>query len=120
MRVKDLKVYQKSYKLALNIHKITLKFPNIEQYGGIADQLRRSSKSIVANIVEGYSKQNFYRADFKKMLIYSLASCDETQLWIKMSKDLGYIEEGIYNAIYQNLEEIGKMTYSLIKKQEEN
>ena len=75
MRVEELRIYKRSYSVSIYIHQITLTFPKIEQYGGIADQIRRSSKSIVANIVEGYSKQNFYKADFKKMLIYSLASC---------------------------------------------
>ena len=117
MRVCELKVYQRSYKIALDIHRLAQQFPKIEQYGGIADQVRRSSKSIVANIVEGYAKQNFYKADFKKMLIYSLASCDETQLWIEMSKDLGYIDNEVYLHIYQELDEIGKMLYRFIESQ---
>ena len=54
--IKDIKIYQISYQLAIDIHKATLEFPKIEQYGGIADQLRRSSKSITANIVEGFGK----------------------------------------------------------------
>ncbi len=115
MNIKELRVYQRSYNMALSIHKITQSFPKTEQYGGIADQIRRSSKSIVANIVEGYAKQNFYKADFKRMLIYSLASCDESQLWIEMSRDLGYIDNNQYNSIYQELDEIGKMLYSFIK-----
>ncbi len=115
MNIKELRVYQRSYNMALNIHKLTQSFPKTEQYGGIADQIRRSSKSIVANIVEGYAKQNFYKADFKRMLIYSLASCDESQLWIEMSRDLGYIENNQYDSIYQELDEIGKMLYSFIK-----
>ena len=116
MKVYELRVYKRAYKIALDIHKLTQQFPKIEQYGGIADQMRRSSKSIVANIVEGYAKQNFYKADFQRMLIYSLSSCDETQLWLEMSKDLGYIEEQLYKTLYQELDEIGKMLYSFIKK----
>ena len=68
--VEDLYIYQISYRLMLDIHKITLSFPKIEQYGGIADQLRRSSKSITANITEGFGKQSFYKDEFKKMLVY--------------------------------------------------
>ena len=75
----------------IEIHKLTLTFPKIEQYGGIADQLRRSSKSITANIVEGFGKQHFFKGEFKRMLVYSIGSCDETILWIKASRDLGYI-----------------------------
>ena len=90
--VEDLQIYQKAYQLMLEIHKITLNYPKIEQYGGIADQLRRSSKSITANIVEGFGKQRFYKEEFKRMLVYSIGSCDETMLWIKASRDLGYID----------------------------
>ena len=91
--VEDLVIYQQSYRLMIEIHKLTLFFPKIEHYGGIADQLRRSSKSITANIVEGFGKQHFFQNEFKRMLIYSIGSCDETLLWIKTSYDLGYIKE---------------------------
>ena len=93
--VEDLQIYQLGYKLMLEIHNVTMGFPKIEQYGGIADQLRRSSKSIVANIVEGFGKQRFYKDEFKRMLVYSIGSCDETMLWIKTSKDLGYIDSSL-------------------------
>ena len=106
--VENLAIYQIAYKLMLEIHKITLSFPKIEQYGGIADrpseattpqmrqhrgQLRRSSKSIPANIVEGFGKQHFFKGEFQRMLVYSIGSCDETILWIKASRDLGYISK---------------------------
>ena len=89
--VEDLEIYKIAYTLMLKIHKESLKFPKIEQYNGIADQLRRSSKSITANIVEGFAKQKFYKDEFKKMLVYAIGSCDETILWIKVAKDLKYI-----------------------------
>ena len=95
--VEDLQIYKISYRLMLQIHQLTLKYPKIEQYGGIADQLRRSSKSITANIVEGFGKQRFYKDEFKRMLVYSIGSCDETILWIKTSADLGYIDNQIRN-----------------------
>ena len=91
--VENLTIYQIAYKLMLEIHKLTLSFPKIEQYGGIADQLRRSSKSIPANIVEGFGKQHFFKGEFQRMLVYSIGSCDETILWIKASRDLGYISK---------------------------
>ena len=99
--IENLDIYQKAYKLMIDIHKITLTFPKIEQYGGIADQLRRSSKSITANIVEGFGKQHFFKGEFKRMLVYSIGSCDETILWIKTSFDLNYINEETAN-IYLN------------------
>ena len=91
--VEELEIYKIAYELMINIHKLSLKFPKIEQYNGIADQIRRSSKSITANIVEGFAKQRFYKEEFKRMLVYAIGSCDETILWIKVAKDLGYIKE---------------------------
>ena len=93
--VENLIIYQIAYKLMIEIHKITLEFPKIEQYGGIADQLRRSSKSITANIVEGFGKQHFFKGEFQRMLVYAIGSCDETILWIKASRDLDYINQGV-------------------------
>ena len=49
------------------------------------------------------------------MLIYALASCDESQLWVEMSRDLGYIDDALFGSIYQELDEVGKMLYSFIK-----
>ena len=89
--VEDLHIYQIGYRLMLSVHKTTLAYPKIEQYGGVADQLRRSSRSIVANIAEGFGKQRFYKDEFKRMLVYAIGSCDETLLWIKASYDLGYL-----------------------------
>ena len=100
--VENLEIYQSSYQLMLVVHRLSLTFPKIEQYGGIADQLRRSSKSITANIVEGFAKQKFYKDEFKRMLVYSLGSCDESVLWLKVAFDLGYIEEQEYKKLRQS------------------
>ena len=89
--IEKLNVYKKAYDVSLVIHKLTLDFPKLEQIGGIADQLRRSSKSIVANLVEGYALKNIYPAKFKSYLVNSIASNDETKLWLNYAKDLSYI-----------------------------
>ncbi|HEX6000395.1 MAG TPA: four helix bundle protein [Hyphomicrobiaceae bacterium] len=60
---RDLKVYQDAYSVSLAIHKMTLGFPKMEQYA-LADQMRRASKSICANIAEGFAKQRASSADF--------------------------------------------------------
>jgi 23S rRNA-intervening sequence protein len=51
--VRDLKVFQRAYRLSLVLHRASLSWPRVEQYGGVADQLRRSSKSVCALMVEG-------------------------------------------------------------------
>ena len=113
--IENLIIYKVSYKLMIDVHKLTLKFPKIEQYGGIADQLRRSSKSITANIVEGFGKQHFYKDDFKRMLVYSIGSCDETILWIKVSRDLGYIHNQVANKYLDEYQILVKKISSFTK-----
>ena len=113
--VDNLHIYQISYRLMIDIDKLTLGFPKIEQYGGVADQLRRSSKSITANIVEGFGKQTFYKGEFERMLVYSVGSCDETILWIKTSKDLGYISKSISDKFLSDYQILVKKITSFIK-----
>jgi four helix bundle protein len=115
MSVESLGVYQKSYQLALEIHSITRGFPSQEQVAGIADQLRRSSKSIPANIVEGYAKRQFYPAEFKRYLVTALGSCDESILWLKMSQDLQMLDSPRAKALIERFQEVGKMIYGFIK-----
>jgi four helix bundle protein len=73
---RDLDIYKESKLLAVEIHKMTLNLPKFELFeeGG---QIRRSSKSVTAMIVEGHGR-NRYKADFIKYLVYSQAECDET------------------------------------------
>lgn len=73
---KDLEIYKKSHKLAIEIHQMSLSLPKFEMYEE-GSQIRRSSKSIKSNIVEGFGRRK-YKQEFIKFLTYSLASCDET------------------------------------------
>ncbi len=65
-----------AHKLAIEIHEMSLKLPKFEMYEE-GSQIRRSSKSIKSNIVEGFGRRR-YKQEFIKYLTYSLASCDET------------------------------------------
>ena len=114
----DLEVYKRAYNLALEIHKVSQGFPKAEQYGGIADQLRRSSKSIVANLVEANSYSRDYpRREFSQ-LIQAIGSKDETVLWLHFCKDLHYIED--VEKYISGYEEIGKMLYGLKESRRSN
>lgn len=75
---RDLDVYKESKQLAIEVHKITLTLPKFELYEE-SSQVRRSSKSVCAMIVEGYGRKR-YKADFIKYLVYAQAECDETIL----------------------------------------
>lgn len=76
MSYKDLDIYNKSMELFLIVHPLSLKLPKYELYE-IGSQIRRSSGSVVSNIVEGYGRRR-YKSDFIKFLIYAHSSNDET------------------------------------------
>jgi four helix bundle protein len=90
--VEELEVFQKAYQASLRIHKLTLTFPKIEQYA-LADQLRRATKSICANLSEGFAKQKDSKKEFARYVSLSLGSSDESRIWLQYASDLGYIEE---------------------------
>jgi len=73
---RDLEIYKESKRLAIEVHKMSLLLPKFEHFeeGG---QIRRSSKSVTAMIVEGYGRRR-YKADFIKYLVYAQSECDET------------------------------------------
>lgn len=111
-----LDVYRKSYDLALEIHKITLGFPRTEQFE-LAKQLRRSSKSIPANIAEGMGKQES-KADVKRFMRIAIGSCDESRVWLEFARDLGYISKTDQNGYDQRYCEVGRMIRGIIKRYE--
>ena len=116
MPYRRLDVYQKSYQLALEVHKMTLSFPKLEQYE-LASQLRRSSKSIPGNIAEGMGKQDT-AADVRRFIKIAVGSCDETRVWLQFSKDLGYLDEQTTEGLDTRYQEIGRMLQGLIRRYE--
>ena len=74
---KDLEIYQLSHKLGLDIHKMSLELPKFELYEE-GSQIRRSSKAISTNIVEGFGRKR-YRQDYIRFLVYAHSTCDETK-----------------------------------------
>ena len=111
---RGLKVYQKAYALSLEIHRQSLNFPKHEQFE-LAAQIRRASKSVVLNIVEGYGK-NSSATEFKRYLTIARGSCDEVRAQFDYCKDLGYISEAEHTSYEQRYQEIGKMLTGMIKK----
>jgi four helix bundle protein len=109
-----LNVYQKSYRLALEIHKLTLNFPKIEQHE-LGSQLRRASRSIVANLVEGMGRQDSAK-EVQRFVRMSIGSCDESRFWLEFAKDLGYLKETEQLALEARFNEIGKMLQGIIQR----
>ncbi len=111
----DLEVFQSAYKISLEIHKISLKFPAIEQYA-IADQARRASKSICANLVEGFAKQSYSKPEFRRFVMIALGSSDEMRMWLQYCFDLGYIAEDQWKIWRSEYHAISKMLYVLSQR----
>ena len=85
-------VFQRAYKISLEIHRVSNCSPKDEQYS-LADQLRRASKSVCANIAEGFAKQVVSKAEFRRFIGISLGSSDDMRVWLRYALDLGYIEQ---------------------------
>ena len=110
---KELDIYKNAYKLALMVHKLTLSLSKFEEYEE-GSQLRRSSKSIVSNIVEGYGRKR-YKKEFIKFLTYALASSDETKLHLRFIFDCGYIPMTKYKEYNEKYEYLGRQIYNIIE-----
>ena len=88
----ELDVYQRAYQASREVHRESLGFPKIEQYA-LADQIRRASKSICANIAEGFAKQRRSSAKYRRYLLMAIGSADEMRVWIRYCLDLNYIDD---------------------------
>ena len=109
-----LDVYQKAYRLALEIHQISLGFPKLEQYE-LASQLRKASKSIAANIAEGMGKQESQK-DVRRYLKIAMGSCDESRVWLEFARDLGYLTPKEQHGFDERYREVGRMLHGVIKR----
>ncbi len=110
---RDLRVYQRGYAAALEIHRLTLKFPSFERTE-LGSQLRRASSSIPINIAEGYGRKKSPE-DFRRFLVIALGSCDETSVLLDFAHDLKYLDDSIFTDLKTRYEEIGKGLNKLIQ-----
>jgi four helix bundle protein len=86
----ELDVFKRAYSISLDIHKISKSFPKDELFG-LTNQIRRCSKSICANLAEGFAKQQFSKPEFKRFITMAVGSSIEVRVWIKYCADLQYI-----------------------------
>ena len=110
-----LEVFRRAYQLSLEIHRQTLEFPKIEQYGGVADQLRRAAKSVCALLAEGRGRQMGSEREFGRYVIMALGSTDEGKLWCAYARDLGYAESAVADEWIGKFSEIARMLQGLHK-----
>ena len=109
---RDLKVYQLAYRLAMEIFELSKSFPAEEKFS-LTDQVRRSSRSVAANIAEGYRKKQYV-----KMFVSKMADADgeatETQVWLDFARDCGYLSPERQRELTSGYEEIGRMLGGMI------
>ena len=109
---KDLIVYQKAYKLAMEIFEISKSFPKEEKYS-LTDQIRRSSRSVTTCIAESWAKRR-YEKSFINKLTDSLGEENETEVWLDFSKDCNYIQKEIQETLLSEYDEVRKMLIAMI------
>ena len=116
---RELDIYNKSKELAVEIHKMSLSLPKFELYEE-GSQIRRSAKSIAANIVEGYGRKK-YKAEFIRYLIFSIAECDETILHLDLLFETKSLQEqAVYDHLRNEYESLSKMINNFIKYVDQN
>lgn len=108
MSYKKLEIWKLAAEISVEIHKMTLEeLPDFEMYE-TGRQIRRSSKSTRSNIVEGYGRR-YYKQDYKKFIIYSLSSNDETSDHLDTLFETGSLtNKKLYNYLHDRLEILGK------------
>ncbi|MCK6639541.1 MAG: four helix bundle protein [Bacteroidia bacterium] len=113
---KSLMVYKKSYQLAMNIFTVSKSFPADERFG-LTSQIRRSSRSVCANLVEGYRKREYQKNFYSKLSI-----CDgelgETALWLDIALDCEYITRTQHEELFKLIDEVERMLGSMMRNPE--
>jgi four helix bundle protein len=110
----DLECFKLSYVLAMDIFKVTRYFPKEERYS-LTDQVIRASRSVAANIAEGWGKRGFDK-EFKRHLIYALGSIEETKTWLQFAKDCNYVEQEKFKELFSRCELVGSKIFKLYEK----
>ncbi|MEN6320234.1 MAG: four helix bundle protein [Syntrophaceae bacterium] len=112
---KDLKVWQKSYQLCLDIYKLTKGFPKEELYG-LTSQIRRAAVSVPSNIAEGYGRKT--TPEYLRSLYIAYGSNCELETQILLTGDLGYCKPEQLKYVQDNMGEVERMLKALIKSLE--
>ena len=114
---RDLEIFQKAYQLAVEVHKMTLTLPQYEMYEQ-GSQVRRSTKSIKDNIVEGYGRRR-YKNEFIRFLIFAHSSCDEAISQLAMINEIHFESKGLTELVSE-YEILGRKLYKFIDYVEKN
>ncbi|MGE5550061.1 MAG: four helix bundle protein [Bacteroidota bacterium] len=110
---RDLDVYRKAFQEAMRIFDLSKGFPKDETYS-LTDQIRRSSRSVCANLAEAWRKRR-YRATFISKLSDCETEAAETQSWLEFALGCRYLDQTVGQEIYTTYDEIIAMIISMIK-----
>ena len=113
----DLEVFQRAYRISLEVHRASLTFPPAEQHA-LGAQVRRASKSICANLAEGTAKWHASAAEFRRFVHIAIGSSEEMRVWARYCLDLGYLDEATWQHWRDEYEEISKMLHGLARSLE--
>jgi four helix bundle protein len=111
---KDLEVYQESFRLAMEVFKLTQGFPKEELYG-LTAQMRSASRSVPANIAEGWAKRRHVLV-FKRQLLDAIGSANEMLVWLDMAHACAYVTEEARRTFIEAYEVLGKRLHQLLIK----
>jgi four helix bundle protein len=112
--VKDLDVYRMAFEAAMEIFFVSKGFPSDEKYS-LTDQIRRSSRSVCANLSEGWRKRK-YKAVFINKLSDSGQEAAETQTWLEFALKCGHFDDATFNKLDEQYEHIFAMLSTMEKK----
>ncbi len=120
MSYRNLEIWQIAREVVIDVHKMSLtKLPNFEMFEE-GNQIRRSSKSVKSNIVEGYGRRK-YKQDFIKFLIYSLSSNDETIDHLETLYETGSLaDKELYMLLHEKIDHLGRKLNNFIASVEKH
>jgi four helix bundle protein len=113
---RDLDVFNLGYTLAMEVFRLTSRFPKEERYA-LVDQMRRSSRGVCGNIVEGFAKRRYERV-FKNSLNDSLGESEETKLWLDFALDCEYTSADEHKELTGGYGQVSAMLWTLMTRWE--
>jgi four helix bundle protein len=113
-RYRDLLVFQQAYRLTLEVSSLSKGFPKHEQYE-LGRQIRRRSRSVAANIVEGWAKRES-AAEFRRHLQIATGECEETRFWLDLAGDEGCALKSKSEPLSSEYAKLGMMIHNLWKQ----
>jgi four helix bundle protein len=110
---RDMEVYRSSYELALQVYRLTKKFPRHEQYE-LARQLRRAATGIPLNVAEGFGRKSS-QVDFANFVRIAVGSANEVMVLMDLCRDLGYVSNGDHERMTGRYLSLVKQLWNLMR-----